>query len=261
MKGENWTLIHGEAIESLKGMPEASVDAVICDPPYSSGGSSTNYKTQDPVQKYAHSTSRSGNKFPSFAGDARDQRSYLQWCAWWIERCERVLKTGGYFLTFIDWRQLPVMTDAVQMGGIVWRGIAVWDKGECARAPHKGFFKHQCEYIVWGTKGQIKNRKDAGPFSGCMRHVVLQKDKHHLTGKPTALMRQLVQVAPPGGLILDPFAGSGTTGVGALLEGRRFIGIERETAYVDIARKRLADAEHEAQSCLFGAALPMGAQA
>ena len=259
MKGENWTLIHGEAIESLKGMPEASVDAVICDPPYSSGGFSMSYKMQDPDIKYTKTGS--AGRFPTFSGDARDQRSYLQWCAWWVEYCHRILKPSGYFLVFIDWRQLPVITDAVQMGGIIWRGVVAWDKGESARAPHKGYFRHQCEYIVWGTKGALKPCEHAGPFPGCMRHAVRQNDKYHLTGKPTPLMRQLAQIVPPGGLILDPFAGSGTTGVGALLEGRRFIGIERETAYVDIARKRLADAEHEAQSCLFGAALPMGAQA
>jgi len=52
-------------------------------------------------------------------------------------------------------------------------------------------------------------------------------------------MRELVRYAPEGGVILDPFAGSGSTGVAALLEGKRFIGIEREAAYAEIARDRL----------------------
>ena len=56
-------------------------------------------------------------------------------------------------------------------------------------------------------------------------------------------MRWLVRlIAPPGGVVLDPFAGSGSTGVAALAEGRRFIGIEREAAYVAIAEARLAHA-------------------
>ena len=59
-------------------------------------------------------------------------------------------------------------------------------------------------------------------------------------------MRELVRCVEPGGLILDPFAGSGSTGVAALMTGRRFIGIEREAAYVEIARRRLADAAGEA---------------
>ena len=64
-------------------------------------------------------------------------------------------------------------------------------------------------------------------------------DKHHMTGKPTALMRELVRPVLPGGVVLDPFAGSGTTGVAAVLSGRRFVGIEREAAYADISRNRL----------------------
>lgn len=66
-----------------------------------------------------------------------------------------------------------------------------------------------------------------------------QADKHHLTGKPINVMRWLAELARPGGLIFDPFAGSGTTGVGALLEGRRFLGVERDAHYAAIARRRL----------------------
>ena len=62
----------------------------------------------------------------------------------------------------------------------------------------------------------------------------------HPTVKPVSLMRWLVAlITPPGGLILDPFAGSASTGIGALLEGRMFLGLEREAAYVDIACARL----------------------
>ena len=62
----------------------------------------------------------------------------------------------------------------------------------------------------------------------------------HTTVKPTALMRYLCRlVTPPGGVVLDPFTGSGSTGKAAILEGFRFIGIEREAEYVEIARARI----------------------
>ena len=65
-------------------------------------------------------------------------------------------------------------------------------------------------------------------------------DNHHPTVKPTALMRYLCRlVTPPGGVVLDPFTGSGSTGKGAVLEGFRFIGIEREAEYVEIAKARI----------------------
>jgi site-specific DNA-methyltransferase (adenine-specific) len=56
-------------------------------------------------------------------------------------------------------------------------------------------------------------------------------------------MRALVRVCPPGGVVLDPFAGSGSTGAGALLEGRRFVGLEKSPEYVEIARARLAEVD------------------
>jgi site-specific DNA-methyltransferase (adenine-specific) len=67
----------------------------------------------------------------------------------------------------------------------------------------------------------------------------------HPTVKPVALMAWLVRlVTPPGGLVLDPFTGSGTTGIAAVGEGRRFLGIEREGEYVDIACARLTHWAH-----------------
>jgi site-specific DNA-methyltransferase (adenine-specific) len=63
---------------------------------------------------------------------------------------------------------------------------------------------------------------------------------HHPTVKPISLMRWLCRlITPPGGRILDPFAGSGTTGIAAILEGFDFIGIERESEYAEIAQARL----------------------
>jgi site-specific DNA-methyltransferase (adenine-specific) len=78
----------------------------------------------------------------------------------------------------------------------------------------------------------------------------------HPTVKPTDLMRYLCRlVTPPGGVVLDPFAGSGSTGKAAVLEGFRFLGIEREAEYVEIARARIASAEDKAsqprQAALF----------
>lgn len=150
------------------------------------------------------------------------------------------MKPGGYALVFIDWRMLPAMTDAIQGADWIWRGVAAWNKGSGARAPHKGYFRHQCEFIVWATKGACAKRLDAGPFPGCYSFSTKQSDKHHLTGKPTPLMQELVKVVPVGGTVLDPFAGSGTTLVAAQLEGRSAIGIEREEANILITKKRLA---------------------
>ncbi|NCC97750.1 MAG: site-specific DNA-methyltransferase, partial [Synergistales bacterium] len=110
----------------MKEIPSGTIDAVITDPPYCSGGSSSASRQVDPAHKYV----QSGTKIvrPSFGGDLRDQRSWGYWCTLWIGECLRAMKEGGYFLMFTDWRQLPQATDALQAGGVVWRGIIAWDK-------------------------------------------------------------------------------------------------------------------------------------
>jgi site-specific DNA-methyltransferase (adenine-specific) len=231
-------IIKGDSLEILRQLPSNFVDAVITDPPYSSGGMTLSQKIQDPVKKYE----QTGNKIvhrATFFGDNKDSRSWLHWCILWISECHRILKPGGYFLMFSDWRQLPTATDALQMGELAWRGIVAWDKTEGSRAPHKGYFRHQCEYIVWGTKGSCPKAVHGGPWPGCFRFSVKQSDKFHLTGKPTPLMEKLVSIVPEGSIILDPFAGSGTTLVAAKNTNRQFIGIEKRKEYAAVAVSRL----------------------
>ena len=98
-----------------------------------------------------------------------------------------------------------MQADPVFERGIVWRGLIVWDKGRGARAPHKGYFRHQAEYFVWGTKGAAIIAEHDGPFEGVVQATVLQNDRFHLTGKPTKLMRELVRCVAPGGTVLFHF--------------------------------------------------------
>lgn len=233
-------IFNTDCLELLAKLPDNSIDAVITDPPYSSGGFTIAQKTQDPIQKYEHSSNKKVHR-ASFLGDNRDTRSWLHWCILWISECHRVLKPGGYFLMFCDWRQLPTASDAVQMGEIAWRGLIAWDKTGGSRAPHKGYFRHQCEYIVWGTKAKCPKATHGGPWPGCYRFPVLQKDKFHLTGKPTLLMERLVAIVPEGSIIFDPFAGSGTTLRAAKNTNRIYIGCEKDPINWEVAVNRLKD--------------------
>ncbi len=155
-----------------------------------------------------------------------------------MAECSRVLKDGAPVLLFTDWRQLPLTTDALQCAGFTWRGIAVWDKTEGMRS-QLGRFRNQAEYVVWGSKGNMPVERRAPVLPGVVRESVRKADKHHLTGKPTDLMWQLVQICEEGGRILDPFAGSGTTLVAAEREGYGWTGIEMTGHYFDVARSRL----------------------
>jgi site-specific DNA-methyltransferase (adenine-specific) len=240
-------VIEGDCLDVLRTLPDGCVDVVICDPPYSSGGMFRGDRMASTEAKYVcdHEVK---NFHPAFGGDNRDQRSYGYWCALWLGECLRVTKPGGACCLFTDWRQLPTTTDALQAGGWVWRGLVVWDKTEGAR-PTVGRFKAQAEFVAWGSNGPMPADDRIGCLNGVFRFAPF-KGKLHIAGKPEPLMRELNRICPPGGVILDPFAGSGTTGVAAMAEGRRAILIEREPPYARIARHRVAEAMGEGKGSL-----------
>lgn len=232
-----WTLHHGNSLDILRTLDSDSVDALITDPPYSSGGRTTSERQRPTGTKYVQSGQQPIHA--DFAGDGRDQRSFLTWCSLWLAEAHRIARPGAVALVFCDWRQLPTMTDAIQAGGWLWRGIVVWDKtGKARPYSARGGFRAQCEYAVWATKGSLAKTVN---LPGVFTHPVRRDDKHHQAGKPTPLMRDLVRIVPEGGTVLDPFAGSATTGVACTLENRRFIGIELDPGYHHLAHQRLQE--------------------
>lgn len=227
-------LYAGDALAILPSLPDASVDAVIADPPYSSGGWTRADRTLDVHSKYVNSDSARGSELAVFAGDNRDQRAYGYWCALWLGECLRVTKPGGTCLLFTDWRQLPVTSDALQAGGWIWRGIVPWVKPDAR--PQSGRFNAQCEYVVWGSAGAMATEGECLPG---FYNSIAPRNRTHIAQKPVKVMRGLVRIAPEGGTVLDPFMGSGTTGCAAVIEGRSFIGAELTPHYQREAQERI----------------------
>jgi site-specific DNA-methyltransferase (adenine-specific) len=236
----NAVLYLGDCREVLPTL--GKVDAVVTDPPYSSGGNFRGDRMGVTSSKYQNTEHR--GLYSEFSGDTHDQRAYLHWCSLWIGQALQVTNPGGICVLFTDWRQLPTTTDALQCGGFVWRGIGAWDKTEAAR-PQKGRFRNQCEYFVWGSNGPMADKGPCAP--GVFRYSVASEEKHHIAGKPSYLLEDMMQIC--GHTILDPFMGSGTTGVACARLGRRFIGVELEPKYFDIACRRVEEAQR--QSDLF----------
>src|SRR6185295_14565976 len=85
----SYTLYHGDALARLRTLPDASIDAVIADEPYSSGGTSSRERiSRSPRDKYQ--TSGTERTYPTFYGEHRDQRSFGYWCALWLAECLRI---------------------------------------------------------------------------------------------------------------------------------------------------------------------------
>lgn len=241
------TIYHGEALACLSELSQGSCDVLITDPPYSSGGMFRSDRAVDPASKYrGWSQNPDGSRRPptseygSFAGDSRDQRSWMGWVAAWSFAALRVVRVGGHAFTFSDWRQLPAATDAVQFGGWTWRGLIVWDKG--VGRPMKGRFRNHLEYLVWATSGAVDGDVDDYPSTLIAVPTVSPSEREHVTQKPVALMQELMRVVPLAEplTILDPFMGSGSTLVAARKMGHRAIGIEIEERYCEMAASRMA---------------------
>jgi site-specific DNA-methyltransferase (adenine-specific) len=231
-----YTLHRGDALSVLSRLPDESVDAVITDPPYNSGGRTSSERTTR-TARAKYTSADAGHDLSDFPGENRDQRSYGYWLTLLLTESLRATVESGSALIFTDWRQLPTTTDAIQAAGWTWRGIASWHKPVCR--PQKGRLKQSCEYIVWGTKGPVDANRNPVYLPGLYTASQPRKGRVHITQKPVEVMRELVKICPPEGTVLDFCAGSGSTGVAALLEGRKFIGIELSKHYADIAARRL----------------------
>jgi site-specific DNA-methyltransferase (adenine-specific) len=225
------TIYHGDAFDLLHDL--SGIGAVVTDPPYSSGGAFRGDRAQQTSTKYVNSDTAAYR--PEFAGDNRDQRSFLAWCSLWLNAARRASEPGAILASFIDWRQLPVLTDAVQCGGWSWRNLATWWKPGIRM--QRGQFSASAEYVVYATNGPVKT-----DFDGAVQNVfrcAVAPEKEHIAEKPLDVMRWVMAVVPPRSLVLDPFMGSGTTLRAAKDCGHRAIGIDVDERYCEIAARRM----------------------
>lgn len=222
--------------DCLEILPELSgVDAVLTDPPYSSGGAFRSDRSGSTSAKYLGSNGRGPKVEQEFSGDSRDGRSWLFWSTLWMMQCNAACNPSALAMIFTDWRQLPQCSDVFQAADWVWRGCAVWDKGNAR--PMSGRFSHQAEFILWGSKGAIGWDYSKPCATGVLRHDAPKE--FHQTEKPVELLAEMLELTPTGGLILDPFAGSGSTAVACIRTGRRFVGCEKTPAIFEVAVKRI----------------------
>lgn len=163
-----------------------------------------------------------------------------------IERCNTLC--GGWFIAFCQAEGVYPWRDAIEKAGAKYKAPMVWIKPDGmpqfnGQGPGMGF-----ESMVAAWCGTGRSRWNGGGRHGvfiCPKQAGGERRVHE-TQKPTRLMREILQLfTNDGDLILDPFMGSGTTGVACVQLGRKFIGIEINEPYFDIACKRIEDAHKQ----------------
>ena len=236
----------------LASLPDHSVDCVWTDPPYflSNDGSTCVAGRRQKVNK--GDWDRSG-------GLAADHAFNLAW----LRECQRILKpTGTLWVSGTTHVYLSVGMALMELGFRILNDI-VWEKPN--PPPNLGCrcFTHATELLLWATKARkgsanryvfnyddMKAENDGRQMKNVWRLPApgQQEKRHgrHPTQKPLALIeRCLLASTLPGQRVLDPFAGSGSTGVAALRHGRHFVGCEVDPRYAALAASRLGELAHD----------------
>lgn len=228
-------LCRDDAMHRIRTLPGGAFDAIITDPPYTNGAT-LSAKAASTAAKYC--AVKRDHPLPDFEGDSMDQRTWTLFMTDILREARRVCRPEAVCAVFIDWRQMPSLADALQRAGWIWRGVAVWDK--LSSRPQKGRFRQQAEFLVWGSAGRMPVDRPVPVLPGVFRFAnVAAQERVHQVQKPLELMREVVKICVPGGAILDPFAGSGTTLLAARLEGFSALGIECSDAIAAAAAQRL----------------------
>lgn len=216
---DRWRIINGDALGELVRLEPGSIGAIVTDPPYAStsdASSAVSNKTHAPLP--------------------RETQFFEAWLREMLAQWTRVLRQDGAAWLTLDWRGAMCLDAACVRLGLLPVEVGVWDKGGLGQ----GYVLRrtfECFGVV--RMPRFKRFRKDEPDVWRVYWPAGQKE-HHAAEKPIALIeRALALVAPPGALVLDPFMGSGSTGVAALRTGRRFIGIERDEGYCQIARERL----------------------
>lgn len=233
-EGYGCAIYHCDSFEAIEQLGQFG--AVVTDPPYSSGGQYRSQRTRSTTAKYVHSKTLAYR--PEFGGDHFDQRSWMIWTEAWLRAVKAASAPEALLCSFIDWRQLPALTDVVQFAGWTWRGVAVWTKGY-GRVMPSGF-SSAAEYVVVASNGSMPKSESYPP--GAFDYRSSGKDKRHTAQKPDPVMDWVVSAIPSGTRVIDPFLGVGSTMVACAKAALPCVGVEVEERYCEEAARRMEEA-------------------
>lgn len=213
-------ITQGDCLEVMQDIPDGSVDLIVTDPPYL-----MNYRSNRRVV---------ADKFKHIQND----KDAHQLITDYFTECSRILKDNTAIYAFCSWHHVDFFKAEFERH-FKLKNIIVWNKNNHGSGDLKGAYAPKHEFILYGHKGRSLFREKRIPdVIDCAK--VPSAKLTHPTEKPQDLLSLFIRNSSDvGDVVFDGFAGTGSTGISAIKNGRRFIGVEVEPEYVAIARRRI----------------------
>jgi site-specific DNA-methyltransferase (adenine-specific) len=256
-RARDFRLVRGDCVSVLDALPAGSVDLIFADPPYllSNGGTTCSSGRRVSVDK---------GRWDASSGLTADH----EWNRTWLRACQRALKPSGTIWVSGTQHVIFSIGFAMQSLGFHLLNTITWFKPNASPNLACRFFTHSTEIVLWASPARLKPlphtfhyREMKAENGGKQMRDLWQlpepegeqviwslptpakgekREGHHPTQKPLQLLDRIVRAgSSPGELVLDPFNGSGTTGVAALSAGRRYVGVDVDVRYLELTRRRL----------------------
>lgn len=221
IKTNNLWLMQGDCLERMKEIPDGSIDMVLTDPPY---GMDLNPQ----------------RKSGKFHGKTIENDNHLEWSDLFFSECFRVLPKNSAAIVFCNHHCIAEFIFSARKCGFKIKNLVIWDKKQFGMG---GNWRPKHELILILTKGRFVTH------SNSLSTIIEFKRTHHTkaehpTQKPVDLLEHLIEQPDYNPkTVLDPFMGSGSTGVACVNLNRNFIGIELDEGYFNIAKNRIVKYE------------------
>ena len=245
---KDFTLVNGDCVSVLESF-DFKFDMIFADPPYflSNGGISVSSGKVVCVDKGGWDKAPSADYIDEF-----NRR--------WLTVCKDKLKDNGTIWISGTHHNIFSVADQLSELGFKILNVVTWNKTDPPDNVSHRVFKHSAEYIIWAKKSKraqhrynyelMRQLNDGKQMTDVWRMPAVAKWEKscgkHPTQKPLSLLSRIVMASTKeGDWVLDPFNGSGTTGVAASLLGRKYLGIDMDSGFLELASKRREELENE----------------
>ena len=213
-------LMQGDCLERMEGIPDGSIDMILTDPPYGMDFQSNRRVVKD--------------KFSKIENDKN-----VDWLPELLQGCYRAMADNSAIYCFCSWHKIDIFKQEIEKLFKI-KNVIVWVKNNHGSGDLKGAYAPKHEFVIYAHKGRSLFRDKRMP--DVMEYPKTHSSKlQHPTEKNTDMLELFIRNnSDEGQTILDPFMGSGSTGVACKNLNRKFIGIELDEEYFKIAQDRIS---------------------